>query len=1118
MNQNYFQKKDTKACFFVVFAVLLLLNAFSISAQTTIIGPATGGGFEAGTTFAANGWSTIGGSATQNVWFDGTSGATGFSGSRCAYISNTAGGAHLYDISSSRASFLYRNITIPAGEVDISLSFKWINAGESSYDKIRVWVVPTTFTPTSGTAISASGAAPTGIIQIGGDFSVKTTWTSENLLLPSAYAGTTVRLVFEWTNDSSIGAQPPGAIDDVLLVSKTTCYGSGIGTTTLGCPNTVSGGLGLGGSPAPTITCSTAACANLEATFTPIKQTTSYTVSSIAYAPPYQFNCMKNPVSVNVDDMWSPVVNLPFNFCFYGNTYSQCVIGSNGVLTFNTAKANTVSGYSFSDNLPSTTGNLFENSIYGVYHDIDPAIGGEVGWELITLNTGCRALVASWNNVPMYSCTSDNYTGMMVLYENTNIIEVYIKNKTVCATWNGGNAIVGLQNATGTAATVAPGRNALDPDWATTNEAWRFTPSGASVPTSIKWYEGAGTSGPVVGNTAVINVCPLVTTTYTAELNYTLCNGLAYSNTAQTTVNVNTDKTWNGSLSADWNVAGNWTPSGIPTIAQAVNIPSTVNNPIIGTGVDALACSVKIQSGAILTVNSGFSITVANVVNVLAGGTFNIKNTGSLVQTNNVTNSGNINMERIANLRLQDYCYWSSPVGNLLAGTFPVQSVSPLTPAGFIYKWGTTAVNTNGGFGNWISTTENMIPTTGYILRAPNGFTNAAPSALKANFIGTPNNGIFTPSIIRGTDVTGVAPNGIIRTIEDDNWNLIGNPYPSAIDALTFLNLAANNMIDGSIRLWTHGTLPSTGVTDPFYADYAYNYTDTDYIIYNKLGASAGPSVFNGKIAAGQSFLVLMNNGPAGSGTVTFNNTMRVTNNNSQFYKKASFTKNTTEEKHRFWIDLISPTTTANRILIGYANDATHEKENLYDAITDYKSSQNFYSLINDEPMVIQGRALPFDINDNVPVGIKIPANGTYKIAIAAVDAMFAAGAQTIYLEDKFLNVIHNLTETPYQFTAVAGITNNRFVIRYTENALSNNDFNYSNNINVFANNGINIISTKENIKDVVIYDVLGKTLLDKKSIIKNEVKLTELPATTSVLIVKVTLENNKVVIKKVIY
>ncbi|WP_143394711.1 T9SS sorting signal type C domain-containing protein, partial [Flavobacterium psychrophilum] len=136
----------------------------------------------------------------------------------------------------------------------------------------------------------------------------------------------------------------------------------------------------------------------------------------------------------------------------------------------------------------------------------------------------------------------------------------------------------------------------------------------------------------------------------------------------------------------------------------------------------------------------------------------------------------------------------------------------------------------------------------------------------------------------------------------------------------------------------------------------------------------------------------------------------------------------------------------------------------------------------------------------------------------AAVDAMFAAGAQTIYLEDKFLNVIHNLTETPYQFTAVAGITNNRFVIRYTENALSNNDFNYSNNINVFANNGINIISTKENIKDVVIYDVLGKTLLDKKSIIKNEVKLTELPPTTSVLIVKVTLGNNKVVIKKVIY
>jgi hypothetical protein len=64
-------------------------------------------------------------------------------------------------------------------------------------------------------------------------------------------------------------------------------------------------------------------------------QPTAYTVTPISpYTPPYQFGCLANPVSVNIDDVWSPVVTLPFNFCFYGNNYNQCLIGSNGVLTF----------------------------------------------------------------------------------------------------------------------------------------------------------------------------------------------------------------------------------------------------------------------------------------------------------------------------------------------------------------------------------------------------------------------------------------------------------------------------------------------------------------------------------------------------------------------------------------------------------------------------------------------------------------------------------------------------------------------------------------------------------------------------------------------------------------
>ncbi|WP_394759056.1 GEVED domain-containing protein [Flavobacterium sp.] len=913
-----------------------------------------------------------------------------------------------------------------------------------------------------------------------------------------------------------------GGLGQGAWVGPTTFYqpnctiGSSTGTTTLGCPSVIAGGLTLGNIDPPAITCASASCVDLEATFLALGDTSTYTVSSIPYAPPYQFGCLKNAVSVNIDDRWSPLVNLPFNFCYYGNSYNSCVIGSNGILTFDTTKANTGSGYAFSNSLPSTTGALFANTIYGVYHDIDPSKGGEVGYELITLNTGCRALVASWNNVPMFSNNTLLYTGMMVLYENTNVIEVYIKEKNIDGTWNGGNAIVGVQNAAGTAAVVAPGRNGLDTDWTSTNQAWRFVPAGASI-TTIKWHEGSGITGPVIGNTNVLNVCPTSTTIYTAEVNYSLCNGTTLVETEETTVTVSTDKVWNGSSSADWNIANNWTPSGVPTALQSVSIPNVANDPIIGGGVAALACSLTVQNGAVLTVNASNSITVTNVVTVVAGGTFNIRNTGSLVQVNNVTNIGNINMERISNLRLQDYCYWSSPVGNLLAGTFPVQSVSPLTPAGYIFKWGPTTVNPNGGQGYWVTTTENMIPTRGYILRAPNGFNNVTTSPLTANFIGVPNNGIYTPTISRGTDFTTVGTQGIPRTATDDNWNLIGNPYPSAIGVKEFINLAANSNIVGGVRIWTHAQLP-TNATDPFYQNFTTNYYPADYTTINLVGATSGPGDY--KIGSGQGFMVLMTAGAAGSATVTFNNAMRsAAFANNQFYRSGNSNKATSiNDDSRIWLDLVGSTGNVSRTLVGYVNGATQDEDRLYDSFTDNKPTQNFYSLINNEPMLIQGRTLPFDISDQVPLGVKVPTNGTYNIAIATVDGLFTDGAQIVYLEDKLLNVIHNLTASQYQFTANQGTVNDRFVLRYTENALSNNDFNYANDVKVFANNGINITSTTESIKEIIVYDVLGKTLLDMKNISKHEVILNELRPTKNVLIVKVILANDTVVIKKVVY
>ncbi|MES2811985.1 MAG: GEVED domain-containing protein [Bacteroidota bacterium] len=942
-----------------------------------------------------------------------------------------------------------------------------------------------------------------------------------------------------WVRSNCGGGLGQGLWTGPISFTQPTCaIGSGTGTTALGCPNNAAGGLGLSGSPAPAINCSTASCVDLEAIYSPIKETTSYAVSSITYAPPYQYSCLRNPVSVNDDDVWSPVVNLPFNFCFYGNSYNKCLIGSNGIITFDIINNDPDgdSGWSFSSNTffnnPSSipvSGHtaLVENSIFGGFQDLDPEDSGEVGWELITLNTGCRALVASWSDVPMYdNDTTNNYTGMMVLYENTNIIDVYVQRKRITTfedsdgkIWNEGNAVIGIQNATGTDGLAAPNRNGLSPNWEATNEAWRFTPNGANVPASVKWHEGAGTTGTEVGSGNTVSVCPSVTTTYTAEVTYTLCNGLVHKIAAQTPVTVNIDRTWNGSAGTNWNTASNWTPSGVPLATHSVSIPNVTNDPIISGGVTAVACSVSVENGGILTINSNNNITVTNAVKVAPTGQFIVQNTANLVQINNVANSGNIQYNRTATgLHARDYIYWSTPVEN-----FGVANVSPLTSLTRIYHWVPNNNNGTGfGYGNWLNVNENMIAGKGYIVRVPN-----SNPTFSTTLTGRPQNGIITKSILRGP-YTGVDYSGTnsLITKYDDNWNLVGNPYPSAIDAIEFLT-ANNSSIMGEVSLWTH-TTPISITPSPYYQTYIYNYKSNDYVTYNSAGNNVGPTGgFNGKIAGGQAFFVKMIDGTPGSGNITFNNGMRTDAsnnpyNNSQFYRTSNNGQaaQTEPEKHRVWLDLIDSEMNTSRVMFGYMQGATNGKDHMYDATTNYTESLKAFTTIdeNEDIFVIQGKGLPFKTKDKISYGIQVSENATYTIAISDVDGLFKNNSQKVYIEDLLTNVTQDLTTSPYTFTSDKGTFKNRFLIKFEDQTLANNDVEYANGVIVFGKQQLTVKSELINIDNITVYDVLGKKLISLKDINKHEISINELKPTTNVLLVKVTLENGAVVTKKVIY
>ncbi len=923
-----------------------------------------------------------------------------------------------------------------------------------------------------------------------------------------------------WVRSYCDVANGPGVWIGPVTFSQSNCTtGSGIGTSALGCPSVVAGGLNLNGAdPQPLNSCNAIGCTDLEAQYLHLGETTGYTVESIPYAPPYQYGCMANPLSINVDDVWSPVVNLPFNFCFYGNNYNKCLISSNGALSFDTV-SNVPSGYSawsFNSNVPNPI--LFKNAIFGVYQDIHPGVGGNIGWELITLNTGCRALVVSWKNVPMYACTSIKYTGMMVLYENTNIIEVYIQEKTTCPSWNNGNALIGLQNATGSQGIMAPNRN-VNANWATTNEAWRFVPSGNSL-TSVKWHEGSGTSGPVIATTDVVNVCPTATTTYTAEISYRLCNGTTLVETDETTVTIGGSKTWNGTVDADWSNDNNWTPVGIPTGSDCVVVPPTANDPIIsGTGYNGLSGTLSILNNATLTVNPGNNITITDWVTVQPNALFQLENTSNLVQINNTTNTGNILYQRNASVRSYDYVYWSSPVAN-----YNVNSITAPVASGSAFSWNTTVANTNGGQGNWeYASGSVMQPTKGYIVGGPPSFSPTVAAPLFGSFTGVPNNGTFTTTVYRGNDTNTAyhqGTNGAEISNFSDNWNLLGNPYPSAISGGRFL-YQNRNVIEGNIRLWTHGTLPSISAS-PFYGTFVYNYNPGDYLTYNYSGTNCCPTAAEDLyVGAGQGFFVQMSDGPASNDVVTFNNSLRsAAFDNSVFYRQSARTSNAFEdiERHRIWLDIVGNNAT-DRTLIGYIEGATMSKDKFFDASAQYTGNLALYSLIGTDKYIIQGRALSFDNKDIVPLGVSIPATGKYTIGLAAVDGLFSNESQAIYLEDLVAGKTTNLKQKPYTFNANSGNNSTRFRLRYQIKRDDHKlDANYADVLLSKTENKVTVTATPIAMTHITVHDISGRLLFDSPTLHENSYTMEDLVANNQVLVITVALENGSKVTRKLIY
>lgn len=549
----------------------------------------------------------------------------------------------------------------------------------------------------------------------------------------------------------------------------------------------------------------------------------------------------------------------------------------------------------------------------------------------------------------------------------------------------------------------------------------------------------------------------------------------AYSNIVSITFNT---KIWNGS----------WNPPGAPTLSNAVIFQANYTQAS-GT---LNACSVRVESGNVVF-NPNTNLVVQNEV-VRVGGTLTFENNASLVQIDDdAVNSGYIVYKRDSQPMIQyDFTYWSSPLyPQTLVG------LSPLTLSDKYFTYDPV-------IDNYVQVNANTImdPGRGYIIRAPQGY-NATPQVFPGVFNGgsndgVPNNGVINIDIVSPTT---------------ESYNLIGNPYPSAIDANDFY-AENSSLIDGNFYFWTHNT-----PIDPL------NYTQSDYAVWNSSGGvgTAGGGVGNsnvpdGSIAAGQGFFVVGNVVTAGS-PLTFNNNMRITGSNGMFFRPDGTKRQVDQtEKHRVWLELTNAQGAYKQTLVGYIAGATHEKEPAFDAVMiDGGNSVSLYSVVGSHNLAIQGRALPFDTADVVPLGFSVSTGGTYTISLSNFDGLF--DNQDVYLEDLYLGTIQNLKTANYSFTAPAGIFNDRFQLRYNENALGVQDNQFDDNSVVIYKNdsGIQINSGTVDIKDVKVFDMRGRLVTSKEEVASTSLTVS-LDVPQQVLIVQVTSQDNRVVTKKIVY
>jgi hypothetical protein len=617
-------------------------------------------------------------------------------------------------------------------------------------------------------------------------------------------------------------------------------------------------------------------------------------------------------------------------------------------------------------------------------------------------------------------------------------------NAALTLTWNAASAISTMTTSQLADVTIA--------GYSISSGKWETVSSLIDI-TSVLGGSTTITAGSVTstGNVTLSNY-----SAFSIGLKGTVCPELSYTGGSSVT--------WNGSFSTTPNLADE------VTIDTAGAPGSFVCNSLILNADITLTDSQTIEVvGAVTGTGKIIMSSLASVVQ---------RATGVLKPTIQLTKA-------TRPLRKWDYSYIGSPIEENALSQLNLAQASTATLAGAFDRI-TKFLPASSQF-QYIGLTEKGH---GIAVRvrdqAPLDNTTTT-DVINYTFSGTANNGDITVPVTLGTGA-------------GSKYNIIANPYPSPIDADTFL--AANNAIDGVLYIWNQSTAYTSGV-----------YSLGDNMVYTRAGSTATSGIsstpFDGKIPSGQGFVVAATS----TSTVTFTNCMRSTLNSAVLNR----TVNATPTIDRFKLNITGSNNAFSQILISYLPEGTLAYDRMYDGEAISRNGTQLYSILDNDTKKLAINARPnFSTTDAVHLGVS--KSGTalenFTLSIHEKEGVFAS-ATPVFVHDLALNTYTDLTLSDYTFSSDAAVTNNRFEIVYQNAALNNDDFESNDVTAAIANNKLNIVALLP-MTNVTIYDISGRLVTE--IVVENQTSLSNaFYFAEGIYIAKIKLNNGKIATRKLV-